>query len=143
MDMILKAEIMLFHMISAFNEACSAATVRESGKVGVCVVGLHHGSQQQTTSTTPTGSLRRRPSQQREYTPQSFSPLCNASWKPPLPFTSPCLLQRHGRQQTTFTKTIPRPAGLPGQSHTNSDLCTAKCHSLFDLDDAIYLMMLL
>ena len=43
MDMILKAEIMLFHMISAFNEACSAATVRESGKVGVCVVGLHLG----------------------------------------------------------------------------------------------------
>ena len=63
MDMILKAEIMLFHMISAFNEACSAATVRESGKVGVCVVGLHHGSQQQTTSTTPAGSPRRRPSQ--------------------------------------------------------------------------------
>ena len=43
MDMILKAEIMLFHMVSAFNEARSAATVRESGKVGVCVVGLHLG----------------------------------------------------------------------------------------------------
>ena len=63
MDMILKAEIMLFHMILAFNKACSAETVRESGKVGVCVVGLHHGSQQQTTSTTPTGSPRRRPLQ--------------------------------------------------------------------------------
>ena len=63
MDMILKAEIMFFHMISAFNEACSALTVRKLGKVGVCVVGLHHGSQQQTTSATPTGSPRRRPLQ--------------------------------------------------------------------------------
>ena len=63
MDMILKAEIMLFHMIPAFNKACSAAMVRKSGKVGVCVVGLHLGSPKQTTSTTLAGSPRRRPLQ--------------------------------------------------------------------------------
>ena len=61
MDMILKAEIMLFHMISAFNEACAAAMVCKPGKVGVCVVGLHLGSPKQTTTRTPAGSLRQRP----------------------------------------------------------------------------------
>ena len=62
-DMILKAEIMFFHMVSAFNEACCAATGRIAAQLRVCVVGLYLGSPQQTTSTTPAGSPRRRPSQ--------------------------------------------------------------------------------
>ena len=63
MDMILKAEMIFFYIIPAFNKACSAATVRKSDKVGVCVVGLHLGSPKQTTSTTLASSPRRRPLQ--------------------------------------------------------------------------------
>ena len=61
--MFLKAETMLFCMVSSINEACCTANVRWPGKCRVCVVGLYHGSQQQTTSTTPDGSLRQRPLQ--------------------------------------------------------------------------------
>ena len=60
--MILKAEIMLFHMVSAFNEACFTATGRIAAQLRVCVVGLYLGSPQWTTSTIPAGSPRRRPS---------------------------------------------------------------------------------
>ena len=56
MKMILKAETMLFRMVSAINEACHRATVRAEGKFWVCVVGLYMGSPQHNPGQSPSAA---------------------------------------------------------------------------------------
>ena len=56
MNMILKAETMLFRMVSAINEACRRATVRAAAKFRVCVVGLYMGSPQHNPGRSPSAA---------------------------------------------------------------------------------------
>ena len=56
MNMILKAETMLFCMVSAINEACCRATVCVVAKFWVCVVGLYMGSPQHNPGRSPSAA---------------------------------------------------------------------------------------
>ena len=56
MKMILKAETMLFRMVSAINEACCRATVRAAAKFRVCVVGLYRGHSQHNPGRSPSAA---------------------------------------------------------------------------------------